>query len=163
MVLDVVGLEISVPEFIWTVINFFVLLFLLKRFLYDPVLKFMNERSARIEAGLSEGKRAEKALAENEQALAQELALSGNAARALIGDARSDAEKEKAKLLGGAHAEAEALHKQIRERISTEEAQTRAELDAELPELVGLLTEQLLGEGAADGEAISRRMRESDK
>ena len=98
MVLDVVGLEISVPEFIWTVINFFVLLFLLKRFLYDPVLKFMNERSARIEAGLSEGKRAEKALAENEQALAQELALSGNAARELIGDARSDAEKEKAKL-----------------------------------------------------------------
>ena len=153
MVLDVVGLEISVPEFIWTVINFFVLLFLLKRFLYDPVLKFMNERSDRIEAGLSEGKRAEKALAENEQALAQELALSGNAARALIGDARSEAEKEKAKLLGGAHAEAEALHKQIRERIST----------AELPQLVGLLTEQLLGEGTADGEAISRRMRESDK
>ena len=97
------------------------------------------------------------------KALAQELALSGNAARALIGDARSEAEKEKAKLLGGAHAEAEALHKQIRERISTEETQTRAELDAELPELVGLLTEQLLGEGAADGEAISRRMRESDK
>ena len=158
MVLDVVGLEISVPEFIWTVINFFVLLFLLKRFLYDPVLKFMNERSDRIEAGLSEGKRAEKA-----QSLAQELALSGNAARELIGDARSEAEKEKAKLLGGAHAEAEALHKQIRERISTEETQTRAELDAELPELVGLLTEQLLGEGAADGEAISRRMRESDK
>lgn len=163
MVLDIVGLEISVPEFMWTVINFFVLLFLLKRFLYDPVLKFMNERSARIEAGLSEGKRAEKALAENEQALAQELALSGNAARELIGDARSDAEKEKAKLLSGAHAEAEALHKQIRERISTEETLTRAELDAELPELVGLLTEQLLGEGTADGEAISRRMRESDK
>ena len=64
---------------------------------------------------------------------------------------------------GGAEAEAEARHKQIRERISTEETQTRAELDAELPELVGLLTEQLLGEGAADGEAISRRMRESDK
>lgn len=163
MVLNIVGLEVSVPEFIWTVINFFVLLFLLKRFLYDPVLKFMEERSSRIEAGLNEGKRAEKALAENEAKLAEQLSESGNAARELVGDARSDAEKEKAKLLGGAHAEAEALHKQIRDRISSEETETRAALDADMPELVGLLAEKLLGKGAVDAEVIGSCVRDAEK
>lgn len=149
MVLNIVGLEISVPEFIWTVINFFILLFLLKKFLYDPVLKFMDEREKRIAAGLNEGKEAERALSDSRERFRKELGDKSDEARTLIGEARSDAEKQKASVLHAAHAEAEELQKHIRERISNEEAATRAELGDELPELVELLSAKLL-DGSAD-------------
>lgn len=151
MVLNIVGLEISVPEFIWTVINFFILLFLLKKFLYDPVLKFMDERAERIAAGLEEGKCAERTLAESKAELQKELSEKNDEARALISDARSHADKEKSKALSTAHAEAEKLQSELRERISTEETEARDEVESQLPELVGLLSDRLLGNVTKEG------------
>ena len=45
-------LSINLSELVLTIISFFLLLFLLNKFLYTPVLKFMRERQARIDAGL---------------------------------------------------------------------------------------------------------------
>ena len=74
MILDLAGLQISVPEFIWTIISFFLFMFLLNKFLFKPVMSFMDERKARIDAGLEEGKKANVALKENEARLGKELA-----------------------------------------------------------------------------------------
>ena len=84
MILDIVGLQISVPEFILTIISFFLFMFLLNKILLKPVLSFMDARKARIDAGLAEGKNAEAALEENKAQLAQELAQTGAAARGVI-------------------------------------------------------------------------------
>ena len=54
MILDIVGLQISVPEFILTIISFFLFMFLLNKILLKPVLSFMDARKARIDAGLAE-------------------------------------------------------------------------------------------------------------
>ena len=43
-------LSINISELIWTIINFFLLFFLLKRFLYDPIIRFTDARRARIDA-----------------------------------------------------------------------------------------------------------------
>ena len=99
MILDIVGLQISVPEFILTIISFFLFMFLLKKFLFKPVLSFMDARKARIDEGLAEGKKAEAALEENKAQLAQELAQTGADARGVINAARSDAEKAKGEVL----------------------------------------------------------------
>ena len=37
-------LSINISELVLTVISFFLLLFLLKHFLYDPLIRFMDER-----------------------------------------------------------------------------------------------------------------------
>lgn len=47
-------LTINVSELILTVINFFLLLFLLKRFFYTPLLAFMEARQVRIDTGLEQ-------------------------------------------------------------------------------------------------------------
>ena len=104
MILDIVGLQISVPEFILTIISFFLFMFLLNKFLFKPVLSFMDARKARIDEGLAEGKKAEAALEENKAQLAQELAQTGADARGVINAARSDAEKAKGEVLNAAHA-----------------------------------------------------------
>jgi len=148
MVLNLVGLEISVPEFIWTIITFLLLMFLLKKILYDPILKHMDQRDARVEAGLEEGRRAKQALEDSKAQFAQELSQTGAEARAVINDARSAADAERSKLLAGAHKQVEALHAEARARISAEESDARKTTENSTPEYVQLLTEKLLGRKA---------------
>lgn len=157
MVLELVGLQICIPEFIWTVINFFLLMFLLKKFLYTPILKFMDERQARIDAGLDEGKKAEQALEENSKQLAAELSAKGDEARALISEARSEAEKVKSAELEKAHAEAEKLNKQARERVRQCESDARGDIDQSMTELVGVLAAKLLN---SDAESVKHAIGE---
>ena len=57
-------LSINISELIWGIINFFLLYFLLKRFLYTPLISFMDKRKQRIEEGYEDEKRA---LEEKEQ------------------------------------------------------------------------------------------------
>ena len=151
MVLDIVGLQISVPEFIWTIISFFLFMFLLNKFLFKPVMTLMDERKARVDAGLEEGKKARAALKGNEEQLAQELAEKGSEARSIISEARSEAEKARSETLDAAHAEAEKLHKNVRERVKAEEAAAVEELDGSMSEMVALLSGRLLG-GEVSGE-----------
>ena len=154
MVLDIVGLQISVPEFIWTIISFFLFMFLLNKFLFKPVMTLMDERKARIDAGLEEGKKARAALEENEARLAQELAEKGSEARSVISEARSEAEKAKSETLDAAHAEAEKLHKNVRERVKAEETAAVEELDGSMSEMVALLSGRLLGGEVSDEAAL---------
>ena len=141
MILDIVGLQISVPEFILTIISFFLFMFLLNKILLKPVLSFMDARKARIDAGLAEGKKAEAALEENKAKLAQELAQTGADARGVINAARSDAE-------------AEQLHKNVRERVKSEEQAAVNEIEGSMSELVTLLSDRLIGSSAEDNKAL---------
>lgn len=152
MVLNIVGLTISVPEFIWTIISFFLLMFLLNKFLYKPVIKFMDEREKRIAAGLQEGREAQKTLEENEEALKAELADTGSRAREIIAEARANADKAKGETLDEAHKEAERLHRDVRERVKSAEESQRSTVEQSMPELVAVLTDRLLGGGEASGE-----------
>lgn len=153
-ILYIVGLQISISEFLWTIISFFPFMFLLKKILYNPVLNFMDERKARIDEGLDEGKTAARALEENREKLNAELAESSNAAREMIGAARSEADKEKSKVLAAAHEEAADLHKQVQERLKNEEVQAVADIESSMPELVKLLSEKLLHSSEADDDAL---------
>ena len=114
----------------------------------------MDARKARIDEGLAEGKKAETALEENKAQLAQELAQTGAEARSVINAARSDAEKAKGEVLNAAHAEAEQLHKNVRERVKSEEKAAVGEIDGSMPELVALLSDRLVGSGAQDNKAL---------
>ena len=55
-------MSINISELIWTVICFFVLLVVLKKLLFDPLVSFMAARDARIQAGISAGRTAQQQL-----------------------------------------------------------------------------------------------------
>ena len=76
-------LSINISETIWTVINFFLLYFLLKHFLYTPVLRFMEKRQAGIDAKLNVERDAKTQVAENEERLLTEKEKSREEATAL--------------------------------------------------------------------------------
>ena len=144
MVIEIVGLSLCIPDLIWTIITFFLLMFLLKKFLYTPVLKFMDERNERIAAGINAGKQAAAALSEQEAMLKTELAEAAEAARSIINTARSEAEKAKCETMHDAHKLVEQLHSSIRSKLADEEADAEASVNQNIPELAALLCAKML-------------------
>jgi len=95
------------------VINFLILVWLLKRFLYKPVLNAIDEREKRIAARLQDAEK-KKAEALKEQTDFQHKNEEIDHQRiALLGDAANAAKTEREKLIAAARQEAEALHAKL--------------------------------------------------
>ena len=62
-------LTINISEVVLTVLNFFLLFFILRRFLYTPILNFTSQRRKRIEDGLAQESAAIAAMEEKRQEL----------------------------------------------------------------------------------------------
>ena len=62
-------MSINVSEVIWTIVCFFALLFVLKKFLFDPLVRFMDARQAGIDEGLEKGAEAQRKKEENAAAM----------------------------------------------------------------------------------------------
>ena len=90
------------------IINFLILLFLLRRFLYGPILKIMEERQEKIAAQLAEAQNLkDTAEAEGAQYREERQALHKQREH-LLAEVKSDAEEHRKELLSKARREVEA-------------------------------------------------------
>lgn len=150
-------MSINISELIWTVICFFVLLVVLKKLLFDPLVAFMAARDARIQDGLSAGRTAQQQLDAAARARSEAQRRQAAAADALLAEAKSAAERARAQALQSAHQEAAQATRAMRARVRDEETAAAAAVDAKLPELVTALTGGLLGSDAAERNAAQIR------
>ena len=79
-------MSINISELIWTVICFFVLLVVLKKLLFDPLVSFMAARDARIQDGISAGRTAQQQLDAAAQARSDAQRRQSAAADALLAE-----------------------------------------------------------------------------
>ncbi len=150
-------MSINISELIWTVICFFVLLVVLKKLLFDPLVSFMAARDARIQDGISAGRIAQQQLDAAAQARDDAQRRQSAAADALLAEAKSASERKRAQALQAAHQQAAQATRDVRARVRSEEAAAAAAVDAKLPELVTALTGGLLGSDAAERSAAQIR------
>lgn len=150
-------MSINISELIWTVICFFVLLVVLKKLLFDPLVSFMAARDARIQDGLSAGRTAQQQLDAAARDRSEAQRKQAAAADALLAEAKSAAERKRAQALQSAHQEAAQATRAMRARVRDEETAAAATVDAKLPELVTALTGGLLGSDAAERNAAQIR------
>ena len=139
-------LSINFSELIWTIINFFLLLFLLKRFLFDPVCRFMDERQARIDAGLEAERQAKADLEENDRDLAEQKAETQRQARELLDASAAEDARRAAEAFVKARGDAEAFQESEQAVLQQRHAEEANTLSAKGPELASLLAAHLLGE-----------------
>ncbi len=139
-------LSINISELIWTVINFFLLYFLLKRFLYTPVIRFMDERKARMDAKLREEQDALTRAKENEDRLAAEKAESREEAKRILSRAGTEREEQHSAAVLAARADSSRNRKEATAALAQRREKTASRLEQATPELAALLAEQLLRE-----------------
>lgn len=139
-------MSINVSELIWTILCFFVLLFVLKKLLIDPLLKVMDARNANVAEGLEAGRQAQLAREENDEALQQAKKDAAQQASVLVQEAKSADEKARQAAVAEAKQSAAQSMKDTREQLHAEEQAVSAELEQELPALVETLAAALLKE-----------------
>ena len=118
---------LSWPNFAAQVINFFLVVLILKIFTFGPIQKMLEQRKARIAEGEEKLKRIEQQLAESEKTTAAAIAKANEEAVRLIAEAKEGAhafsEQKAQEAIAQAQqilAKAEAAAKAEREQISTE-------------------------------------------
>ena len=141
------------------VINFLILLYLLNRFLFKPVLARLDERRTKISKGLEDAETAardrELARAEREAAVSEARKEAAN----MLANANKIATDTRNEILGEARAEAEKVTARAREEINAEKERAMAELRAQVADLA-LAAAGKLVQSQMDGAAQRRLVEE---
>lgn len=137
-------MSIDLSVFIWTIINFVVLMVLLNFILFKPIHKILDERKERINSGLAAGEEARAAKLANDKRLQEEVDANRANARKLLENAKNKADAEQTAMLRNAQVEAAAIRKANIAKISEEEKLAVKQIDGQMDSLVSILTGSLL-------------------
>jgi F-type H+-transporting ATPase subunit b len=140
------ALGIDTRILIAQLINFTVLLFVLYKFAYKPLLKFLDERREKIRQGVENARRAEERL---EEVKAQEKGIIKNAKKEALGiieQAKLEAEEKREIMIVRAREEIGEIINSEKEKIRIEKAETLKEIRREVGGLVADALEKVLAE-----------------
>jgi F-type H+-transporting ATPase subunit b len=144
--------DVNFGLFFWTLIVFGILLFLLWKFAWPQILQATVEREQKIKAQLAEAERL-NAEAKASVAEAQKLQLDArNSAQALLAEAKTAAEKERAAAIERVKADQDALLDRTRREIAAERDKAIAELRREAVDLALGAAAKVIGQ-RLDSEA----------
>lgn len=144
-------MSINVSEVIWTIVCFFALLFVLKKFLFDPLIRFMEQRQAAIDQGLERGRDAQRKKDENDAALREKWKERSVEVKQLLAEGKTADDRERAWVLESTQKEINKALQEANQRIEQERRQVCADAQEQLPQLVSILAQQLLS-GDTGGE-----------
>ena len=141
------------------IVNFLVLLFVLWKFAYGPILAMLEKRQKKIEKGLADADEAHKKLVESEERQKEILKNARVEAKDIVEKAREQAEKAKSEIAAESKVQAEKIIISAKSEIEQEKQKTIAEIKSEIGGLVAAATEKIVGEkmdGKKDKEMIEK-------
>ena len=106
--------------FVAQIINFLVILYVLKRFMYKPVLEMLKKRQKTIESGIKNSQDAEQKLIMADKKEKETLKRARDQAEKIVHDARNQASEIKSQAHESAKKEAERLINDARQTIDQE-------------------------------------------
>jgi F-type H+-transporting ATPase subunit b len=128
------------------IINFLVLLFVLYKFAYGPILAMLEKRQKKIEKGLKDADAAHKKLAESEEKQKEILHKARQEAKEIVEKARAQAEKAKVDIAAEAKNEGQKMIADAKEQIEQEKKKTLQEIKSEIGSLVVAAAEKIIDE-----------------
>ena len=126
------------------IINFLILLAVLAKFVYKPVLSTLEKRSKTIEKGLHDAQESSRRLAEVEVIEKDKLSQAHKEVGRLIEAARADAEKVKNELVAAAQKQCEEMLAKARVQMEQEKDAMLAAASNELSALIIKATTKLI-------------------
>jgi len=140
------ALGINLGYLISQIVNFTLLALLLYFVAYKPILRMLDERSARISKGLEDAESASRRAAEMEQQFERQLAEARREGQEIVAQATQMSERAGQEILEKAREEARAQIERAREEIARERDLAMADLRRQVAELSLMISEKILGE-----------------
>jgi F-type H+-transporting ATPase subunit b len=133
-------------------INFLILLVLLQKVLYKPLLAKMSERTEAIRTSLEEAQRARAEAARQQEDNAERLRTAHAEAASIRAAALKEAAEEQRKLVEAARIEAARLVESARAQMDTDIRRAREELRREVADLAIGVAEKLIRKSLDDAD-----------
>ncbi|HNU81274.1 MAG TPA: F0F1 ATP synthase subunit B [bacterium] len=143
--------------------NFALLVFILWRYAYKPVLNILEERRSKIEQGLNDAETAAEKLKQAEENSRQVMIAARQEAAQLLEKAQHQAELRQQEIVRKAQEDIGIMMEKEREKIEAEKKSVLAELKGELSNLILLGLKSFLHENVddkRDKEAIDRLVKD---
>jgi F-type H+-transporting ATPase subunit b len=130
--------------YIWTILTFLVLLALLAKFAWGPLLKALDERQSLIRKSLEDAQQARQELERLNQEQQKIIASARAEADSIVSQSRSDAERLRQELRDSARAEAANSVKNAERQIELQTHQALRQIRQEAVELSVAIASKLL-------------------
>ena len=127
------------------VVNFLVLLFILKKLLYKPILKVLEERKRKIEEGLSNVEKIQKELEETEAKRAQVIERAIEEGKQIIAEATLNGNQIVTDSQAKAKKEMEDMMESGMQMIAGEKEKMKSEVKSEVAVMIEMSLEKVLG------------------
>jgi F-type H+-transporting ATPase subunit b len=131
---------------VWTIISFLVLLIVLAKFAWNPILKMLGDREGQIRTALEEADRARSEAAEMMKQNEKNLARAEEEYQKMIREGRAFAEKIKDEIVVKAKQQAQQELKQASEEIQRNVEAAKVQLRSEIADLAIKAAEKILEE-----------------
>ena len=131
----IAALGISLPALVSNLINFTILLIVLRLFLYKPVLRLLDERKARIQEGLERAEQAASEASASEVEARAAIEAAQQQGREFVAQAQKGAARLRAELEERARADADQIVTRAREEVQIERDQAIELLRREFADL----------------------------
>jgi F-type H+-transporting ATPase subunit b len=130
--------------FIWTVLTFLVLLALLARFAWRPLLQALDSRQQAIRKALDDAQAAKQELERLQQESAQILRKARSEAEAILTQSRADGERLREEIRVKAKAEADGILKNAERQIQLETGRALQQIRSEAVDLSVSIASKIL-------------------
>ena len=137
-------LQLDLQQIVSQALTFVLLVWVLKRFAWKPILGILDERKARIEEDLRQAAQSREEMSRLQQDYAQRLAKIDEEARAKIQQSIQDGRRIAAEIQDEARVQAQQLVAKSQETIALELAKAKVSLRNELADLTMDAVERLL-------------------
>ncbi len=130
--------------YIWTIVTFLILVTLLARFAWRPLLQALDRRQAQIKQSLDDAQQAKQELERLQQESAQIIRQARAEAEQIVSNSRAYAEKLKDEIKAKARADAEVIVQNAERQIQTETRRALEQIRVEAADLSVMIASKLI-------------------
>lgn len=153
-------MEINIYQILFQILNFGVVMYLLNKVLYKPVIKMLDDRAKKINEGMSQAEKNIKAGEEIEKTKKAEVNKARKEAGSIVAAAEVDAKKKADEIIKKAHEKAKEEVANMTKAAEKEIENAKAKLQKEAATLAAAMAKKAL-EGALTAkevEAVTAKM-----
>ena len=129
---------------IWTLVIFLVLLFVLGKFAWKPMMQGLEHRERAIHSALHEAQQARDEAAQLRTQFEEQMRLADDRARQVLDEARRAAERSTAEMTADAQKKIQAEHDRLKREMTREYEQARRDIQTQVAQLATLIASKVI-------------------
>ena len=138
--------------FVWTILTFLLLVFVLAKFAWKPLLKMLQDREDMVRSSLEDAEKAKSELERLNEESEAIMAKARSEAQSILADGKAAAEKVKDDIIAKSKEQANKIREDAGNQIQVEKDKAISEIKKEVVNLTLTVAEKLIQKNLSDAD-----------